>query len=128
MSITTCTKCGHLFKKTTSVLCPTCIHDEDEIFDKVKQYIRQNRAATADEIANSLGISLQVVAKFIKEGRLIEFENTTYPCEHCGRLIITGKYCLDCLKLLSNHVNEIKSAIVQERKDKSGGYYTNRDK
>lgn len=82
-------------------LCPNC--KEQQLFSKVKDYIRENDV-TEYQVAAHFHIPLQYVKKWIKEGRIEYKDNSntvslikTY-CRSCGAPITFGTLCPKCLR------------------------------
>lgn len=86
----------------TDDLCPDC--QKEELFRKVKEYIRENDVTEYD-VAYEFNISLHQVKQWIREGR-IEYKdkrlnaasNTNLKCGICGAPITFGTVCPKCLK------------------------------
>lgn len=83
-------------------LCPDC--QKEELFRKVKEYIRENDVTEYD-VAYEFNISLHQVKQWIREGR-IEYKdkrlnaasNTNLQCSICGAPITFGTVCPKCMK------------------------------
>lgn len=80
-------------------LCPGCI--EQQLFHKVKEFIRENDVTEYD-VALHFDIPLSRVKRWIREGR-IEYKdkrlNTiTLQCIDCGAPITFGSLCSKCLR------------------------------
>ena len=44
--------------------------EEQELFHKIREYIRNNPGSSADDIAAATGIDTGVIFRFIREGKL----------------------------------------------------------
>ena len=63
-----CKNCGRVLSPTSEAeLCPTC--EENQLFDKVRDYIRKNDV-TEMQVAEHFGIPQKKVKAWIKEGRI----------------------------------------------------------
>ena len=63
-----CKNCGRVLSPTYEAeLCPTC--EENQLFDKVRDYIRKNDV-TEMQVAEHFGIPQKKVKAWIKEGRI----------------------------------------------------------
>jgi flagellar operon protein (TIGR03826 family) len=95
-----CPSCGQLFVKDVRNICPSCYKSEEDSFEKVYDFIRdqKNRRATLPEVSKATGVKERTIIRFIKEGRIrvADFPNLTYPCESCGMPIREGKLCDAC--------------------------------
>lgn len=126
MSITSCKRCGRLYNKTTSDICPDCVRQEEVTFNEIKLFLRTHENAGVDDVVEALGVDEELVIKFLREGRLIASKKMTYPCAECGKPIQTGKFCPECLEKIVNTVNDIKTSLLKSNKPQ-GGYFSDRD-
>ena len=66
--------CRHCKKLFTSVIkrqvCEECDKKEDQLFQQIKEYLRQYPNSNAMQIAEGLEINVMSVLHFIDEGRL----------------------------------------------------------
>ena len=79
-------------------LCPDCKKIEEEDYDKVYKYVRQNPGATIDKVAEDTSVVRKKVVKFLKEGRLkgTQIASDELKCISCGASIPGGKVCSKC--------------------------------
>lgn len=98
VKIVTCVDCGRVFAAPDAEICPQCAREQEEQFDRVKEYLKQNRAGgTVSQIAEALDLPERRVVRFLQEGRLTtEHVTGQYPCASCGEPISEGKYCQAC--------------------------------
>ena len=97
-------------------------HDDLHKMDTVINYIRTHHGATDDEVINNTGVSKGFIRNMHKSGFFNpQSRNGIYhPCSMCGKKILNGMYCPDCLAKLRNEAkvqgerNEYKKRIVQE--------------
>lgn len=101
-----CNRCGRLFKVETYVLdlCPFCVKIDNEDFEKVREYLYEHNTATAIELSEATGVSIEQIERYLKNGRLEIPENSPIfiKCERCGAEIRSGRLCSDCSLSLSN--------------------------
>lgn len=106
MEVYNCKDCGRLFNYIGGPrLCPDCIKKLDEKFNEVKEYIRENPAASLYQVSEEMDVSVKQIKIWIREERLAftEDSNVTIPCDSCGKLIKTGRFCKECkLQLINN--------------------------
>ena len=125
-----CPRCGRTFSgRPSDKLCGICsavapagaYQDKNEINQRtaVRDYVKAHPGATDSEIINNLGISKRTLRDMSKVAQT--FKNGVYhPCARCGKKILEGIYCSDCLTVLRNEVkvqgerNDYKRRIVQE--------------
>ena len=117
MEVKVCRGCKKMFQYITGpVLCPKCKQLEEEMFLKVKEYLRDNPGSTMLEVNQVTGVSAMLIEKFLRQGRLQVAENSPMmlTCERCNKKIVTGKFCNNCKKELSEELNDVKSNIVSQ--------------
>ena len=103
-----CEKCDKLFAYLGNSLCPACYDEQEQIFEKVRNYIKKYQEATIIEIGEALDIDEYVILKFVREGRLVSKglkEFSTWSCESCGTAISSGRYCQKCTSGLKKELN-----------------------
>lgn len=96
-----CVGCGRLLpNKYEQDKCDVC--QEQELFEKVRDYIRNNVVNEYD-VTMHFNIPLRKVKKWIKEGRIEYCDKGTssiygVKCQMCGKSITFGTLCQQCLK------------------------------
>jgi len=123
MEIKVCKNCRRLFKYMFGPeLCPECarfvrenksepkmaepiaalkpmVLEDEEMYEKVKDYIMSNPKASVSLIAEKNGVPITKIFEWIKEERL-EFSddsaNAWFICEKCGARIRSGRFCSRC--------------------------------
>src|SRR5699024_8527218 len=92
-----CSNCGKVFAKHIRDICDECFKKEEEDFETVYHFLKEqkNREATIQEIVEKTGVPETTIIKFIKNKRLrtSQFPKLMYPCEMCGKDILTGRFC-----------------------------------
>lgn len=98
MNLGNCPRCGRLFANTFRDICPNCIKDIEQEYEKCLEYLRKEKSATIQEVSEATEVSIRQITKFIKEGRISVANNPNmmYPCEVCGVLIREGNMCDSC--------------------------------
>lgn len=80
--------------------CSRCYGVVEEVFDKIRKYLREYPGATAYEMEQRLEIPIHVINNFVKDGRLVEIPNDylNIQCLRCGCLLLSAyhKYCPIC--------------------------------
>lgn len=114
-----CRKCGKLYNYIGGApICPRCKELEEDDFKRVKQYLYENPGASLTEVSTELEISVELIKRFLKDGRLeitSEDGNMVLECENCGKSIKSGRFCQDCERDLASGfrsaANQIKSEL-----------------
>lgn len=98
INLENCPRCGRLFANNFRDICPSCIKEIEEEYEKCLKYLREEKTATIQEVHEATGVSIRQITKFIKEGRISVANNPNmmYPCEVCGVLIREGNMCDSC--------------------------------
>lgn len=123
MEVRNCKICKHLFNSIGGlVICPTCNNKLEDKFKEIKEYIRDNKGATINDISEKFEIPTQQIKKWIKEERLT-FSDDSFggiECELCGTYIKTGRYCHSCkLEMMQELSPRIKATTPIKEKQKT---------
>lgn len=125
MNVRNCRKCGKLFNHIMGApICPACRERLEEKFQEVKKYIRENRTAGIKDVSEACEIEPGQIQQWIREERL-EFTADSpvkIPCENCGEMIRSGKYCDKCKREMTNNLSSVMEnprQPVQSRKRRS---------
>lgn len=112
MALSNCPRCGKLFDNTFKDICQTCTKEEELVFQKVRQYVKENRGCTIYEASDDTEVPVKTIARFIKQGRinLKNNPNMMYPCESCGAPIAVGRFCNHC----TNELQKGFSSVTQK--------------
>ncbi len=77
MKVCVCRFCGKIFKHHTKIsACSSCRNLDDELFDAIRDYLKQFPNSNAIEIAEGLDITTMDVLRYIDEGRLVVSKGT----------------------------------------------------
>ncbi len=125
-SMRNCPKCGNVFTFIRNPICPDCQAKEDEIFESVRFYIKENPDKTLVEVSEATDVSTKKILKYIKEGKieLSSNEGIEFACENCGKPISVGRYCINCANKIKNKfdANFSKPSPTASNKAKSVMY------
>lgn len=128
MNVRNCRKCGKLFNHISGMpICPACKEKLEEKFQEVKKYIRENRMADIKEVAEECEVEVGQIQQWIREERLEFTEDSAVkiPCENCGTMIRSGKYCEKCKREMTNNLSSVmdkpKAVLVEPKKPQSTG-------
>lgn len=134
IEIKTCARCKKLFQYPGygRRICPVCFKHEEQQFDEVKEYIRENKNASIKQIHEDLNVSPKLIEEFISSGRLVLSASSpiTLSCQMCGAEITKGKICDQCNQSLmeANTSNTPSQKSDSPPKSNSGhhGMFTNK--
>lgn len=95
-----CKKCGGVmvFQGLGEYQCEECGELAYDDYGKVRNYIEENKGATAAQIENAIGVSQKTIRSLLREGRLevAEGSRTFLQCDICGKPIRSGRFCPEC--------------------------------
>lgn len=126
MDVRNCKECGRLFNYTAGLpICPACEKKLEEKFTEVKQYIYDNPGSGIQEVSEENDVSINTIKKWVREERLSFTEGSAVgiECERCGRLILSGRYCDECKKKVTNQLESAYAGPAKEpgQKKKTDG-------
>ncbi len=80
--------------------CATCSGRESNEYYIVREYVKENKGATIQEVSQALGVPHAKIIQYLREERLeISKGSASFlRCMNCGRVITTGIRCEDCKK------------------------------
>lgn len=121
VALANCRRCGKLFSKMYHDLCPACVEQEEQDFEKVYQFLRENGPSHIDIIHEGTGVDKKLIMKFLSEGRF-EGASISYRCESCGAAITGGKLCDKCAKDLNSQITKMHDAAAPQKKIDNQSY------
>lgn len=117
MEVKVCRHCKKMFQYVAGeMICPKCKQIQEDQFQKVKEYLRENPGAAMNTVSEETKVTVKLIQKFLKEGRLevVPGSPISLTCEKCGAPVLSGRYCNKCksdlVNQLSDVVKDIKSA------------------
>ncbi|MEW6708929.1 MAG: hypothetical protein AB1403_03830 [Candidatus Riflebacteria bacterium] len=106
-----CRVCGVIMVKLARDTCSKCFQKEEELFQKVKGFLRANPGASVKEVAQAMNCPEEHVQYFIRSGRLERVGvKVAHPCQICQKTILDGMICPECKRSLKDQVSTLKSA------------------
>lgn len=129
MPIANCKRCGRIYNRVRRDICPNCIEEEDQLYLKVREFLRENRDASLEEVVKATEIPMQTLIQMIQDGRIMlrDNPNMAYPCERCGSLTQSGRYCMKCTKEIANSLSQagtqMRDKLIADKKA-GRGYYS----
>ncbi len=109
MNVRNCKRCRRLFNYVMGpMLCTTCREEMEAKFQEVKKYVAENVRTGIQEVAEACDVSVKQIQQWIREERLVFSDDSPIgmPCERCGAMIKSGKYCNRCKNDLTNTLND----------------------
>lgn len=118
MKIDYCPRCGKIFAKGIRDICPACVKEVEEEYERCVAYLREHKGANITELSEATEVPVKQITKFIREGRisLHNAPNLMYPCEVCGILIREGLMCDRCRNRLKTDMRNAED-LEQKRKE-----------
>ena len=108
-SIKNCRKCGKMFNYMMGPpICPACREKIEQKFQEVRDYVREHKAASMEQITEDCGVERKQVEQWVREERLVFSDASPIKlyCEKCGAYITTGRFCEKCKKDTANNFSE----------------------
>lgn len=107
MDVRNCRMCGAIYNYIGGSyrnLCPACIQVMEDKFDEVKKYIEEHPGASISQVSTECDVRTEQIERWVREERLLFAEDSPIgiPCESCGTMIKTGRYCDKCRMELGN--------------------------
>lgn len=112
VAIKNCARCGRLFTGVDDV-CPACLAEEQEEFDRVRAYLIRHRNASVAEVSAQTGVAVTQIHRWVRAGRLKvspEQLGGGLRCERCGAPIDSGRFCRKCLGELARALRQVANA------------------
>jgi len=113
-----CRKCGKIYNHIGGApICPQCRELEEEDFKRVKEYLYENPGASITQVSTELDVSIELIRRFLKEGRLEianDEGNLILECENCGKSIKSGRFCPECERNLASGFRSIANQMKAE--------------
>lgn len=123
MDVRNCKKCNKLFNFTGLPLCPQCNKEMEDKFSDVKDYIRENPQSSIAIVAEENNVPVQQIKRWIREERLTftKESGVVIQCENCGAAILTGRYCKECKRTMTNKLEGLYSQKAEMTQKQSNG-------
>ena len=127
MNVKNCRKCKRIFNYVMGpVLCPRCREEEEQKFQEVKKYVIENPGSGIQEVSEACDVSVNLIRQWLREERLVLSDESPMGinCEHCGRMIKSGRFCPECKNTMTNALNSaigVSAPRVQPKKDTRDG-------
>jgi predicted amidophosphoribosyltransferase len=98
MQAVNCPRCGRVFTKVKAPVCPACVKEDDETFERVRELVKENPNLSVGDVAEQAKVSVKRVIQYIRDGRLEVSTGMSgeVGCSQCGRPISKGRFCEKC--------------------------------
>jgi methionyl-tRNA synthetase len=85
----------------------------DQKFNEVRDYIYDNPQAHIDDVCAATEVESGDIKRWLAEGRLLLSKGSPIglSCEKCGKSILSGTQCEECLAKLRNTLQNAASTI-----------------
>ena len=129
MSVANCPRCGKVFMRSAKNLCPDCIRENELMYEKVYRYLCDNPRSTVMQVVEATDVSEDRILAYLREGRIqaAEWLNLQYPCERCGGMISSGRFCEKCSREVNDSLkdlaDQIQSATQNSAEKQRFGYH-----
>jgi flagellar operon protein (TIGR03826 family) len=122
MDVRNCRRCGKMYQFMGSYICMNCARQDDEDFQKVKEYVLDHPGASPVDVSEATGVEIKTISRFLREGRLeaegleLEVDETEMVCENCRRPIKSGRFCESCAQNLQRQLKKASESLEPEQK------------
>ena len=125
-----CPRCGKVFSKVSSPICKACEAEEERLFQRVREFLQENKNATVAQVVEATGVSVKRIHKYLKDGKIEATDGMAgiLKCSSCGINILSGRMCTACSgevgQTMSDIVKSNEASKAAAEKKKSGGMHT----
>ena len=118
MALKYCPECGKLYLENPVGICPDCQAAEEPLAEKVREFLRNSKKATIEEIHQATGVKHKTILRMIRSGRIQSDTGAAifFNCESCGAPISEGRFCDACSRKLTGELLEKVREMTQDRK------------
>jgi len=118
-----CIRCGKLFvPMNREKICRNCKDAEREMENVVMEFVRNNPKSKIPEISEGTGAPETLIRRMVEEGRFDRSDmKFYYPCKKCGKDILVGQYCEDCLSSMQENLQSVQEKIASSSSPASKG-------
>lgn len=113
MNIKNCRICGRIYNYIAGPnVCPACRDSMEAKFQEVKDYIREHKGASIQEVSEACEVDAQQIRQWLRDDRLEVTEDSAIylSCENCGALIRSGRFCEKCKNDVTRGFNDMARA------------------
>jgi flagellar operon protein (TIGR03826 family) len=114
MEFANCRQCRKIFQKTSEAICLRCIQKDDEEYETVRRYVRDNPTSGITEVSEATEVSTKKIMGYIRDGRLL-VSSAGINCRRCGISIDSGHLCDVCVGSFSGLADAFASHAAPEQ-------------
>lgn len=120
-----CPSCGRLFLQTGNQrVCRDCYEKQLEEEERILSYVRDHPKTSIQKVCEALDVREITVMRMVRAGKFMPItKDFSYPCESCGKPILTGRLCADCKKKIQKGIEEV-AAHAKAQKERGPGIYS----
>ncbi|MCL2225449.1 MAG: flagellar protein [Defluviitaleaceae bacterium] len=122
MQAMNCPRCGKVFVRIRDPICEACVKEEEQIFENVREFIKENPNLSLNEVAEACEVTVKRIMTYIRDGRIDASQGmrADVTCSKCGKPIPGGRMCEKCVLETNFQLNDMKNT------KKGAGMFTNR--
>jgi len=126
MSAMNCPRCGKVFYKIREPVCAACVQEENENFERVRAYVKENPNRQINEVSEECNVPVKRILMYIRDGRIDATQGMAgeLTCNKCGKPIISGKMCEKCTIELNMQVLSMKKDTQENNVSLKGKIFT----
>ena len=119
MEPTNCPRCGRVFMRIREPICPACVKEEDQKFEDVRSFVKENPNRTIKEVSEACEVSVKAILRYIREGKLETSSGMhgEVTCSKCGVPISSGRMCKKCADEVGQQVAGMKPETEKQKSD-----------
>jgi len=82
IDVVTCEICGRLYNNPSGFfrVCPTCYENDENEFQKIKDYLNVHPCAKIFDVVADLNISIKQIKRYLRESRLESWKRIIISC------------------------------------------------
>jgi len=115
MELAKCAKCKNVFPRVREPICEKCLKEEEQLFETVKEYLRDHPKSSVSDVAEATGTSARKILGYLRDGRIEVVEGAGLTCGHCGEPIATGQLCKECFEKADKKISGIIKQNTPEK-------------
>ncbi len=105
MAIKKCKGCGEIFDMVSLPFCNNCAKEIEYKYKIVRDYLYDNPNETIEQVSVETDTPEWMIMYFLRDGRLnMSSASGALRCESCGKPVITGRYCNECMVKLGSKI------------------------
>lgn len=119
VTLAQCPRCKRLFAKIRCAVCETCVVEEEQDFEKIRELLDYEGTMNAEQLAEAAEVSIDVVLRMLDAGNIsCQDLLMKVTCGRCGRPAISRskRLCQNCLnKLEAEFLRTVRDARIALR-------------